>query len=383
MRRITMALLTGAACAAALAACGSSDSGNDATPQAAAAGSVGADLAAFQASAKKIVAEKTAPQTNKPPTTGPKAVAGKHIFTITPAASAEGAIRFVTALERAYKAIGWENTTLDGQGDPTVMASAIRKAIAAKADGIVTISIDDNIVQGALREAKRAGIPVVTAASQNKSGLYTSTLVDLDVANELNYAAAAYLYDKLGGKLHVIEMTDPEFVDDASRQAAFNRFIKECAAAGGDCKMLESQNFLIKDLATSLPSQAANLARKNPGLNAVWIAYDSALAAALPGLRSAGVADKAIAASQDGNSVNLDYIRKGEFQVADITFPATWCAYGMVDNLNRVFAGEKPLDGMEQGFAYKLLVKENLQPKGLWDGDADVSGDYVKIWTGQ
>jgi ribose transport system substrate-binding protein len=377
-----MALLVGALCMAGLAACGS---GNDdsKTPASAAGSSDSPKLAAFNSQAKKVVAEKTAPQTNTPPTTGPKAVPGKHIFTITPAASAEGAIRFTTALDRAYKAIGWQNTTLDGQGDPTVMASAIRKAIAAKADGIVTISIDDNVVQGALREAKRAGIPVVTAASQNKSGLYTSNLVDLDVADSLNYASAAYLYNKLGGKLHVIEMTDPEFVDDAARQKAFNRFITDCKAAGGDCKVLESQNFLIKDLATSLPSQAANLARKNPTHNAVWIAYDSALTAALPGLRSAGVADKSIAASQDGNSVNLDYVRKGEFQVADITFPATWCAYGMIDNLNRVFAGEKPLDGMEQGFDYKLLVKENLDFKGLWDGDRDVTKDYIKIWTGQ
>ena len=58
-------------------------------------------------------------------------------------------------------------------------------------------------------------------------------------------------------------------------------------------------------------------------------------------------------------------------------------AWASFDNLNRIFAGEEPVD---QGIPFRLITAENvsdIEPNTNWDGDIDFASHFTKIWTGQ
>jgi len=336
----------------------------------------------FVAKVNADFVRQTRRQTYTPPKTGPKAVAGKSIVVIPCAMAAEGCARPARAAMEAAKVIGWEATLIDPAGDPSKMAAAVQKAISLGADGIVLQSIDAHVIQGALQQAKARGIKIVAFASgPSTSGrrVLNDIIPSLSslVTDGYTIGQAAY---KLGkGKARMVMMIDREYGILTLRRQGTERFIRDCQRAGGNCKILGEQNFLITELATRVPGQAVSLARNNPGFNVFWADYDAGLNFMIQGLRQAGITDggKSFAVSFDANVANLDLIRKNGYQRATVGLPMQWAGYAQIDSLNRMFAGQRPVDS---GLRTKLLVKSNVPRAGAWDGDLDVRPLYRRIW---
>jgi ribose transport system substrate-binding protein len=75
------------------------------------------------------------------------------------------------------------------------------------------------------------------------------------------------------------------------------------------------------------------------------------------------------------------FIRQGKEEVS-MAEPQAWGAWATMDNLNRVFAGEEPV---EQNIPIRLINKDNVDsiPEGqAWEGDVDFKAAYSKIWNG-
>ncbi len=336
----------------------------------------------FVAKVNADFVRRTKKQSYLPPKTGPRAVTGKSIVVIPCAMAAEGCARPARAAMEAAKAIGWDATLIDPAGDPSKMADAVQKAISLGADGIVLQSIDAQVIQGALQQAKAKDIKIVAFAS-GPSASGRSVLNDIIpslpslVTDGYTIGQAAY---KLGkNKARMVMMIDREYGILALRRQGTERFIRDCQRAGGDCKILATQNFLITELATRVPGQAVSLARNNRGFNVFWADYDAGLNFMIQGLRSAGITKdgKSFAVSFDANVANLDLIRKNGYQRATVGLPMQWAGYAEIDSLNRMFAGQRPVDS---GLHTKLLVKSNVPGTGAWDGDLDVRPLYRKIW---
>jgi ABC-type sugar transport system substrate-binding protein len=101
----------------------------------------------------------------------------------------------------------------------------------------------------------------------------------------------------------------------------------------------------------------------------------------IQGLQSAGLVNgKAFAVGFDGNTPNLKLIHSDGFEKATVGTSTMCIGYAAVDNLNRLFNGQKPLLGDAQGCANKLLIKSNVPASGPWWGDVDVRADYWKLW---
>jgi ribose transport system substrate-binding protein len=334
-------------------------------------------LDVFNAKVKALVESGSKPQIGLPPETGPAIVPGKTVVIIPCAMGAEGCARMARGAEEAAALIGWKSLLIDGAGDPSQMANAIRRAVSIKADAIALAAIDARTVLGALKEAKAAGLSIVSTSGYNYGDVFQAVDPTPESFVDDGYRAAATAYLTAGGKLHALEMTDNEFASVRSRMEGVNKFLSDCAAAGGDCRMLASDNYLVADLTTRVPQQAVALARRYPDYDFLFAAYDAGLNFMIQGLHAAGLDTKGAGASFDANVANLDNIRKGGYERVSVGQPMEWFGYGLIDQLNRIFANAPLVD---EGFTSKVLVKDNLPASGPWTGDVDFRSAYKKAW---
>lgn len=378
MQVATLALVV----SVAAAACGNSSTADTSSGSTGASGGASSpQLQAFQASVDAGLAISTATQTYKPPTDGPKGVSGKSIFIISCPLVAEGCKRMSQATEEAAHVLGWQTTLIDGKGDPSTGAAAVRQAIAAKANGLALVAVDATTIKSPLEEAKAAGMGEVCAFcgnSDGETGLYDAIIPSVKSFTDDGYALGQAIYKLTNGHVNELMLTDPEFVDVIGRQDGNVKFVDECKAAGGDCQILAKQQFLVSELGTTVPSKVAAAARKTPNFNVLWAPYDDALVFALQGLQQAGLADgQRWGAGFDSNTPSLDRIRKNTDQRASVGLPGIWIGYALTDQLNRIFAGQKPV---EQNVHTKVLTKDNAPASGPWDGDIDVRPLYKTLW---
>jgi ribose transport system substrate-binding protein len=332
---------------------------------------------AFDAKADRIVAEKSAPQHNHPPMSGPKLVHGKTVVIIPCAMAAEGCARPARGVEEAAKLVGWNPVLIDGAGDPSKMANAVQRAISIKADAIVLTAIDSSSILGPLQEAKKAGIKVVGLGLVDKTRILDDLIPAEDSFIDDGYTMGATAYKLAGHNLKMIEMRGDEFGGVANRAHGTEKFVKDCQAAGGACQILASENFLVTDLTTRVPEQATAQVRRHPDFNVLWAGYDAGLNFMIQGLKSANLTDSGFAVGFDSNVANLDIIRDGGFQRASVGLPMEWIGFGAIDDLIRIFNGQKPVD---QGVHSELLLKSNLPASGPYVGTYDFRTAYKKIW---
>ncbi|MCU1513431.1 MAG: monosaccharide transporter substrate-binding protein family [Microbacteriaceae bacterium] len=344
-----------------------------------------ATLKTFNASLPAIISGASKTQTQLPPTTGPKGATGKKIVIIPPAGAAtEGGYRVALAAQDAAKALGWQVTFINPEGDPTKMNAAVQQAIAIKADAIAISSIDAAVIANSIKQAKTAGIKVVAAVAANtdgEKGIYDSLVPSLKSGSDNGYALAAEAYTMQGKKLHDVQLMDNEFGYVVARQDGWKKFISDCQAAGGDCKTLNTTNFLAADITTKLPGLAAQTLQSNPKFNVLWAGFDSGLDFMIQGAQQAGLTKNgSIAVGFDGNTPNLQKIREGGYEKATVGLSTLAIGYAMVDNLNRLLQGQPALSGEDQGIANKLLTKENVPATGSWWGDQDIRKHYWSVW---
>lgn len=370
--------LVGASLALGMTACGGDDEPATGGSGAAAQTSGGdAKLTAFNAKVDALVEERSKEQKPAVPTTGSKPKPGRKIVIVSCSQQAEGCRRNSQTAADAAKIAGWTSTVVDAAGDPTKMAAGVRQAIDTKATGLVMVGIDTAFIPDVLQQAKDAGLGMVCWVCGNDPDLYDDVVTPTKTYAEDGYLATAAAYQMQDYKLHTLNMEENAFVIDRDRGVGARRFVEECEAAGGDCKLLGSAEFALTDLTTSAPQKAVNLVRTKPGANVFWSAFDAAATFQFQALEQANLTEGMIGVGFDANEANLDDIRSDGFQRITVGLPAKAAGFAFIDNLIRLDNGEKVVD---QGVQTKLLTKENLPAEGAWDGDFDVEPLYRKLW---
>jgi ribose transport system substrate-binding protein len=368
-----------------VAACGGSSSSSSSSSSTSAESSgeessgASSSLTAFDEKMENLVTEEESPSTSRPPTTGPKAQTGKKVAIIPCAEEAEGCKRIADAAEAAAKTIGWEVIRLDGGGTPDKEGAAIRQAITAGADAMTLVAIDGSLIQGPLKEAQKAGVKLVGVAADNPGGLYEGMLYPASDNTQGGYVVGAALYDATEHELNLVSLEDNSVEATRKRNEGMKKFLSECQAAGGSCNVVGEGSFTVPDLTTRLPQLAVNAAQQSPDANAVWVSHDAGMSFVVPALESADLGNL-IGGATDGNGPNLEFIRKGEIQQFDWSYPLEWTGYATIDQLNRLLAGEK-LEGeaATQGMEPRLITPKNVPKSGPYNG-LNVVPLYEKVW---
>ncbi|MEY2532107.1 MAG: ribose transport system substrate-binding protein, partial [bacterium] len=164
MRRAIGWCLAVGVLAAVLAGCGGSDSSEEPASAGSGSASGGGNTVLDAAKAEQEKYFKGEGY-SAPPATSPSPQKGKNVWVMSCDQSIPSCSTPVAAAVEAAKAMGWKVTLYDAKLNPARIVEGYRQAIAAKADGMVTYSIDCPLAKGALAAVKKAGIKVVTGES--------------------------------------------------------------------------------------------------------------------------------------------------------------------------------------------------------------------------
>jgi ribose transport system substrate-binding protein len=305
-------------------------------------------------------------------------VKGPKSFVVIPCSvAATGcAVQADGFVEAAHK-LGWKTTLIDGKGDPNVQNSAVQQAITLHADGIFEVSIDPHILSASIKAANKAGIPVIAGATGTGPTLGLAHEVSLYGPQEGTLMGDA-IVALTKGNAHVAIFNDSEFQTVNQRVTATLNVLKQCPT----CKVVVNQDIPVTSLGQALIARVQSVLQAHPDINVIWSGYDAAAANMVTAVQQSGDANKVWVGSFNGLPQNIDFIRKGIVEKADIGEALTWEGWAAADDFLRIFAGQKPV--ASDGVPHQILVKSSLPAPGAatqnWNSDFNFKAKYLQLW---
>lgn len=318
------------------------------------------------------------------PTEPAKAPKGVKLAIVSCSATLKGCqIPSDTAAEVA-KGLGWEVAMFDGKANPKTQASAMLDALAWGATVIIAESIDYRSIQLPLSEAKKRNVAVVAVGQGGDSpnplpklepGQIGWTFA-VDVDNlALGHAIGDWIIKDSDGKANVVVFNDLEF-EGVTRQ---HEGVMEALAKCSGCVATEQQ-FAASQIATNLGQQVVGFLRAHPDVTYVYAPYDPSAFAMVAAIRQAGMGKRVKLASLLGDEENLDLIRRGDVQVADIAFDLRYSGYAVIDQIIR-YVNKQPLfEPHGENVPYEVLDKTNLPEKGNWTSPNGYKEKFEALW---
>ncbi len=314
-----------------------------------------------------------APISKWPGPTAPVAVEkGKVVYVITCASQGIGCVRSAKGVEEAGAALGWTVRTIDGKGDPGTWNKGIQSAIAAKANGIVLAAVPPMLVGDALQKAAEAKIPVVSVFNPLPAQKDNVFAYVRPVHFDQGKLAADWVATDSKGQAVVILVSDKIFPELVERVSGFKEELAKCAG----CKIVETVDSTISEMAQRLPSAVAAALSRHPDAQYVISPFDSNGFFASEGVRQAGKSAKVKVASYEGDPQAIAAIHDGNYAMS-IADPAEWMGWQAADELARAFAGQ-PAANIP--VAYRLIEKDNAPTTAGWMGDVDFRAQFKKLW---
>jgi ABC-type sugar transport system substrate-binding protein len=332
-----------------------------------------ADVQAGIAKAKTVLADASKSVASvDAPTSSPAMAKDKFVVTIPCSYAAEGCKRSADGFADAAQHVGWRTQNIDPAGDPEKMRQAVETAIRLKADGILLAATPPSVVKAAVQEAKAKGIKVINSLESPNELFDANSTTDHIAAGR---ASAAYTTVASEGKAKVIVINDPEFQSVTDWHQGFTDGLKEFCPG---CQVVKDFDFQIANLQTQLPTQFQAVLQANPTANFVWAAYDPVALAIEPVIARSPQAGKIQIVSNNGDSPALTDIKTGNKALtATVAYPIEWQSYVALDQMNRLFAGQKPESTVN--VPIKVMSKDNITSVP-WNGDVDWKSAYLNLW---
>lgn len=318
------------------------------------------------------------------PTEPAKAPKGIKLGIVSCAGSLKGCQFQADSAAEAAKKIGWQVAMFDGKANPKAQASAMLDALSWGANVIIAVSIDYRSIQLPLREAQKANVPVVALGEGNDTPNPLPVLAPgelawtfaVDVDNlALGKAIGGWIVKDSGGKANVVVYNDAEFDSVATQHKGVMDALSKCSG----CVVTE-QNFAASQVATNLGQQVVGFLRAHPAVNYVYAPYDPAAFAIVPAIRQAGMANRVKLASLLGEEENLDLIRRGQIQVADIAFDQRYSGWATIDQIIRYLNKQPLFEPHGENVPYEVLDKTNLPASGNWYSNSGYQEKFLSLW---
>ncbi len=303
---------------------------------------------------------------------------GKHIWIITSTMAVPFVATIAHGVEAAAKVAGIATSLFDGKGDVSEWNRGMEQAVSEHADGIVTVGASPELMKGPTADALAARIPVVDALTADKTaplvpGTFAHVTISFYHSGQLQ---ADYAIAHSGGKAHVLIFGDNEFPGEVSRVEGMQH---EFSTLCPDCKVIV-QDTQVGNLGVRLGRMAQTLLRRSPDVTMVLPTYDAQAIYIVPAISSADLANPPVVVGSDAVDGNLNWIRQGNVQIADVGEPDVWCGWAAVDEIARGMLGMPPVD---ENIPLRLFVKGNLEgvpndENALFGGN--YAAEYRRLW---
>ena len=321
---------------------------------------------------------------------GPKAQTGKDVWVISCFQALPGCSEPTAGVVEAAKELGWTTKVADGGATPAGYDTAIRQAIAAKPDGIITVAIDCPSAKSALQAAKDAKIPTVGVYAYDCDdpkadagpALYTALInsngTPADFGTRWGKLRAQYAIKATEGKAQIIQTTHPDFLISKYEDGEFAKEIEKC----GGCEIVSTLPISAADLGdpATTAQKIATVLQQYPTANVLQVSSDTLLLEVAQAIKAANRKDLVVIGGE-GYAATLDLVRSGVASVA-VAIPANWLGWEGADALNRVLAGETEIPN--QGANFQVIDADNGLPgegEG-WTPSVDYKAAFIKNWKG-
>jgi ribose transport system substrate-binding protein len=332
--------------AAVATACGSDDSSDDSGSSGDSQSDAGGSSSACADEAQAAVDAARAPLELKAPEKplDLEKLEGKSVWMVL-AAETPFIQSIGEGFEKAAAAAGMEGHVFPTPGAVTAMNQGVTQAVTQGADGISLMGVAPELVADPLSKAVAQDIPFVdtfatgtpddplgdafahVTADWVKSGetLASWAVADSDCQANMAILSAEGPFPNLKAMVPSAEETVEGLCPD-------------------DCKVTTAYYDIAK-IATEMGTQTQSVLRRDPNIDYVFAVMDAGVQFVGPALQQAGKIDDVKVLSHDGVDENLDDIRAGGTQDADLAFvPAEWIGWATVDQLGRAILGEEPQD---------------------------------------
>jgi ribose transport system substrate-binding protein len=328
----------------------------------------------------------------------PRPQPGKNVWFI-PLSSSIDDFSAPGGIHDAAKAMGWKLTEFDGKYSSDNIVSGIRQAIADHADGIVTYVVDCPLIKSALKDARAAGVKVVGGAASDcdevqsgESALfdsmtrYHSATSDVPVRYQdflrehWGPAQALAAIAGTGGKAKIIDVTEPDLQPVIQQDKGLRAELEKSCPA---CEIVDTVSFTGGEVGTPLQQRIEQSLTSHPDANALLSPYDAIAEVSSAAIRSSGRTSQIYHVAAEGKPVVMDAIRNRKGVDAAVGLSLPWENWNMLDDLNRLFHGEKePADGWPSGNGTQIIDRtSNLPPAGKpYAPPVDFRADYLKAW---
>lgn len=344
----------------------------------------------YSAEASKAVQQAYDGLYTEPTADGPAAQKGKNIWVVSCSQALPGCSEPAAGIEEAAKALDWNVTVVDGQATPAGYNSAIRQAVAAKADGIIGVAIDCAYATAALQDAKNAKIPTVGVYAYDcddpkvngGEALYSALINNNGTPGEFGalwgklkaqYAAAA-----TSGEAKIIQLTHPEFLVTQYEVEGYNAEIAKCST----CEVVATVEITAQDLGSpaTTAQKVATVLQQHPEANVLEVPDDTTLALSAQAITAANRSNLTVVGGE-GYPSTFDLIREGVVTSA-VAIPANWLGWSGADAMNRVLAGQPEIPN--QGVSFQIIDAEHgLPPAGKgWTPSVDYKASFTRSWNG-
>jgi len=198
------------------------------------------------------------------------------------------------------KAWGVDVIAFDGERKPEKQLSDVKTLIARKVDVIAVILGDTQSLSPVLKEARTAGIPVVTADFQDPSSL-------CNVATN-NYAAMAELVLKmvadLNGEGDIGIFYRPGSPIAELRKGVFDLVLNSYPKI----KVVATEAYVLPGTVPDAYNKTKDIMRANPNIKAFWTIFDMPVIGAAQALADMGLAGKVKTYGFDGDPTAMEMI---------------------------------------------------------------------------
>lgn len=299
----------------------------------------------------------------------------KPVWLITATSSVPPVPQVNEAFEQAGKAAGVPVHVCPGNSTPTGFALCFKQAIQAGAGSVIFFSLDIDSISEPIKEARAAGIKVISGNNDFRVGADVDPRVDGGVSHDYFGAGqlnAAYALAERGGELDSLCIYTPEIPNSKSVCDGFQETLDELCPS---CK-LDVKPVPLAELATQTGAIVNTKVLSNPKLNFVMACYDAMTPLVVQKLRQLGKKpDEISVGGENGTPQALQQIKDGNYQVVSAGQSPGWWGWAFFDAAARAQVGALK-DSVVVTQPNELFTKEGFK----YDGK--ISVDNADDWFG-
>lgn len=271
----------------------------------------------------------------------------------------------VNTIKTAAKALGWQVTVLNANGDPTKEAADMSALVNKNVDAIINLSEQPAQAQQGLLAAKAKGIPVigVGAPLTDPKKLDAAVYAPSD-AKMADLLAAQMLKDNTGPTkaLSLDASGIPAIVDRKNELLAKTK--------GTNISLAASHETDLANAVQDTQQAVSNTARANSSINMIWALQDFEFGTSIQVLKSQGLTDKVGVYAIYLDPIDFNLLREAKktgqkMAVADSPIQySPW--YAMDALVNKFVLGKSDwiTDMSIKPLPYALVTPANVQASG-------------------